>query len=193
MDPELENINPRPKDSRYQIKKRQVIHENRWYRYVHDQGEMDNGKSYDYFFISKNFSVGIIALTEKQQIILVRQYRYLTLRDSLEVPGGGSDKDKEETPQELAESELLEETGYKAAHLRAIGEFDVANGHSSDISRVFLAAGCKKVSEQKLDDSEVGMVVELHPVEKVYEMVQDGKITDGFTLAALMLAWPHLL
>lgn len=181
---------PEKDKSKWQIDSREIIHENPWYKYVHDKGKTNKGHDYEYYFLQINYSVGIIGLAEGK-LILVRQYRYLTNRDSLEVPGGGGKRDSD--PEETAKREFIEETGYDAGHLEKIGEFDVANGYSSDIAHVFLAKNCIKAGKQKLDPSEDGMKVELYPVEKVYEMVQDGKITDSFALAALMLAWPYLL
>ena len=61
------------------------------------------------------------------------------------------------------------------------------------IEPVYLVSGCKKVAKQELDATEEGMTVELYDPADVFEMIQDGKITDGFTLACLVLAWPHLL
>ena len=181
---------PSKENSKWKIDSREIVHENPWYRYIHDKGKTDKNKEYDYYYIQINFSVGIIAMIDGK-LILVRQYRYLTDRDSLEIPGGGSKT--EDNPEEVAKRELLEETGYEPGHLERIGEFDVANGYSSDIAYVYLAKNCKKVGSQKLDDTEKGMKVELFPIEEVYEMVQAGKITDSFALASLMLAWPYLL
>lgn len=176
--------------SKWQIDSREIIHRNPWYNYVHDKGRTDHGRDYDYYYVQKDFSAGVICLDDGH-MIMVNQYRYLTNRNSLEIPGGGSYE--QTTPEELVKRELMEETGYEAGSLQKIGEFDVANGHSSDIAHIYLARQCKKTGKQDLDDTELGMKVVLIPVEEVYGMVQEGRITDSFTLAALFLAWPYLL
>ncbi len=182
---------PLSKTAKWSLEKREEIHKNPWYSYLHDSGKTDSGKKFDYFYVGKVFSVGAIALTEDRKLILVRQYRYLTQRDSLEVPGGGGDLSS--TPEQVIKKELVEETGYEGKSYLPIGEFDVANGHSNDIATVYLISGCKKVAEPTLDESEEGMTVELLDIDQVFELVQTGKITDGFTLSCLMLAFPHLL
>jgi ADP-ribose pyrophosphatase len=182
---------PTKDESKWKIESREVILENDWHRYVHDKGKTSSGDSFDYYYIQVPHSAGVIAVSEGK-LVLVRQYRYTTARESLEVPGG-TGHEENESPEKVAERELLEETGYEAKAMIPIGEFDVANGYSSDIAQVFLATDCKKIKAQNLESTEKGMSVELHPIEDVYEMVQDGKITDSFTLTALMLAWPHLL
>jgi len=190
MADDLMKYRPKPEDSKWKINSREIIHENSWYRYIHDRGKLPNGKDFDYYYVQVEFSMGVLPVIDGQ-LLLVRQYRYLTGRLSLEVPGGGGKFG--ESPKSIAKRELLEETGYQAGQLLDIGNMDVANGYSSDVAHVFIATKCKKASKQNLDATEVGMKVELHPIEKVYEMVQEGKITDSFTLAALMMARPHLL
>jgi len=191
MEDNFKQLRPKPETSKWIIEKREVIHKNPWYQYLHDSGKTDTGKAFDYYYVGKVFSVGAIALTEERKLILVRQYRYLTERESLEVPGGGGDISR--STEEVIKKELLEETGYEGKSYLPIGEFDVANGHSTDIATVFLVSGCKKIKEQTLEDTEEGMTVELHDIDDVFEMVQTGNITDGFTLSCLMLAFPHLL
>lgn len=179
-------------DSKWKLEKREVIHENPWYEYVHDSGKTDTGRTYDYFYVNKKPSTALIALTEDQQLILVREYHYTTNRDSLEVPGGAS-KDPSLTIEQVAKRELEKETGYTPGHMEKLLVLDGMNGHSNDQVHIFLMRGCKKSSEQNLDETEEGMRVELHSVENVFEMAQSGAITDSLTLAALLLAWPHIL
>lgn len=181
---------PRPDESKWKIEKRELINQNRWYSYAHDQGKREDGSDFEYFYIQSEHGVGVVALHEGK-LILVRQYRYPTAHDSLEVPGGSATSG--EPIEAIAKRELLEETGYEPESISKIGQFDVASGYSNEIASVFFAPNCKKVGDQQLEDTEKGMRVELIPVEEVYQMVQDGKIHDGFTLSALMLAWPYLL
>lgn len=191
MDPELKERLPKPDESKWTIEQREVLHKNSWHQYMHDYGKTDSGKEFNYFYTDIGGSVAAVALTAKRELILVRQYRYLTNRDSLEVPSGGVEDG--ESSKEALVREFKEETGYEAGHILELGDFDVANGTSNDIAKIYLLSGCKKSGNQKLEATEEGMTVELYSIEDVFEQVQDGKITDGFTLAALMLAWPHLL
>ncbi len=191
MDPELKNIHPNPDESKWKVEKREILHKNRWYSYVHDSGKTDTKKDFEYFYSDIGHTSSVIALTKQGKLILVKQYRYTVNADSLEVPGGG--KQKNLSPEELAKQELKEETGYEGSHIVKIGEFNAFSGSSNNKTSVFLVSGCKKTSDQELEETEEGMEVELYDPEVVFEMVQDGKINDGVTLAALMVAWPHLL
>ena len=191
MDDDLKKISPQPDQSRWHLERREVLNTNKWYRFIHDQGTTDKGKNFEYFFIASEWSCLAVALTEDNQLILVRQYRYPINQSSLEVPGGMREAGL--TPEELIKKEFLEETGYEAKSCQSIGKFYSAPAICNDLVNIFLLRDCIKVSEQHLEDSELGMEVDLYPVDQVYEMVQDGEITHSLTLAALLLAWPYVL
>jgi 8-oxo-dGTP pyrophosphatase MutT (NUDIX family) len=54
----------------------------------------------------------IVAITDEQRVLIVRQYRPAVEHHTLELPSGLVDAG--ETPAESARRELLEETGYQA-------------------------------------------------------------------------------
>src|SRR5260370_24302318 len=62
--------------------------------------------------------VSVIAITDKNHVLLVRQYRPAVDSYTLELPAGHVDAG--ETPAESAERELLEETGYQENHLELL-------------------------------------------------------------------------
>jgi len=190
MSENLSNWRPRQKESRWNILKREVLHRNPWYTYVCDKGIRDDGQPFEYYYLSIPFAVGVLALTENNELVLVKQYRYLTSKDSLEVPGGTGGFD--ETPEEIARRELLEETGYSAEQFKRIATFDVSNGMTNDVAHLFLARHAFKQQEPQPEASERGMCVELLPVKDVYDMAEAGTIQDSFTLAALLLARKEL-
>src|SRR5437016_3443036 len=69
-----------------------------------------SGKAHDYYVMHLADAVHVIALTSGQQVVLVRQFRAGSGRDSLEPPGGLLEKG--EDPAAAGARELLEETGY---------------------------------------------------------------------------------
>lgn len=124
-----------------------------------------------------------IAVDRDGKLILVKQYRYLSKRESLEFPGGGvHNGDFLAT----AKGELAEEAGVGAADWMQIGEFNPYNGITDEICRVFLATGLEKAAGQK-DASEEFEVHRLS-VDEIQSLVDEGEIWDGMTLAAWGLA-----
>jgi ADP-ribose pyrophosphatase len=78
----------------------------------------------------------------------------------------------------------------EAGHLQKIGEFYLVPGYSTELMAAFLAT---ELRENPLDaDEDEFLDVEKIPLKKAFEMAERGEIQDGKTLAALLLARPHL-
>ncbi len=93
------------------ISSRQVF-EGHLFKIRVDQVRLPSGRETVREIIEHPGAVAILAITEDQQIILVRQYRYAVDGSLLEIPAGT--REPNESPIETADRELLEETGYRA-------------------------------------------------------------------------------
>ena len=69
-----------------------------------------SGKVHDFYVVHLADAVHVVALTPDDEVLLVRQFRAGSGRDSLEIPGGLVDPG--EDPCTAGARELLEETGY---------------------------------------------------------------------------------
>jgi len=127
-------------------------------------------------------AVLIVPLFDDGRVLLERQYRYPQGREFIEVPAGK--RDAGEAPLETAKRELLEETGYVAAEWIHIGLYSTAIAYSDEGIEMYVARGLEK-REAKLDAGEFLEVFDV-PLEEAHEMVRDGRITDGKTIAALL-------
>lgn len=133
-------------------------------------------------------SVVIVPVDEDGNVLFVRQYRHAAGGDLLELPAGTRDED--EPYEECAAREIREETGMEAGQLKKIGAFYLAPGYSTEFMAVFLATELK---ENPLDaDDDEFLQVEKLPLKQVMEMARGGDIPDAKSLAALLLAAPHL-
>ena len=92
----------------------------------------------------------ILAIDEDadgRHVILVEQYRVPLKINSLELPAGLVGDDMAGEASEIAaERELEEETGYRAAHWRTVGEFYSSPGMVSESFTLLVATGLTKVS-----------------------------------------------
>ena len=129
--------------------------------------------------------VSIIAFNDKNELFLVRQYRYAVGESLLELPAGKLERG--ENPLSCAKRELVEETGYEAENFTLFGLMYPSPGCLEEKHYIYLADGLR-FKGQHLDDDEFLDVVTL-PFEKALEMVENNEITDAKThLGILKLA-----
>jgi ADP-ribose pyrophosphatase len=133
-------------------------------------------------------AVTLVPVDGEGHIWFVRQYRLGARQSLLELPAGTLEAG--EDPQVCAGREVREETGMGAAELLKIGEFYMAPGYSSEFMHVYLATGL--FPSPLSGDADEFLQVERLPAVQVYGMAREGRLTDGKTLASLLLARPYL-
>ena len=117
-------------------------------------------------------AVVIIPITQDGNFVMVVQSWPNTDETVVvEFPAGMVDEGEE--PQVSAERELLEETGYVADHIYELEWHYQDQGCSKAIIRTFIAEGCRKVQEKKLDGGE-----KLESLEMEYNDILDMLRTD---------------
>lgn len=148
------------------------------YRYDIINEEMD-------FTIVKmnNWSL-IVPVTDKNEFIIVKQFRAGTESDTFEFAGGSIDKD--ESPINAAKRELLEETGATADEFLPLGVLDPNPAFMCNKCNVFFAKNAKITHNQKLDKFEDTEPVTV-PYSELLDMVKDGRFSQSLSIAALGL------
>jgi 8-oxo-dGTP pyrophosphatase MutT (NUDIX family) len=117
---------------------------------------------------------------------LVQQYRYPLGRRSWEFPMGTWPAGRTGPTPDLARAELAEETGLTATRWRELGPVTPAGGFCSQVGTVFHATGLVPGPPRR-EASEQDMVTTAVSERTLREMVADGRITDGITLAAYLV------
>lgn len=139
----------------------------------------------------KRISTMIFPLTVKREVIAIRQFRYAANQFILEIPGGNPKTN--ETSVQVAQTELLEETGYQAENFIEIpvGFFFEPFASFGPSYKVVIAVGCKKVAEPKPDSTEILETLVI-PLTDWIGMIRRGEIIDSKTIAVTFLAFLHL-
>lgn len=130
-----------------------------------------DGSLYPAYILECNDWVNVVSTTADGQLIMVRQLRFGTWTEELEVPGGILDRG--EDPAQAAERELLEETGYRCGSLTRLGVVRPNPAVQNNRLHVFWAQDCRQVAEQQLDAFE-SIQVQLLPQERAYRMLGEG-------------------
>ncbi len=131
----------------------------------------------------------IFAVTDREEVILVRLYRHGVGQIIWEIPGGVIDPG--ETPLEAARRELMEETGYGGGEFFAMPPISPNPDNHTNRMHIFVALGVQKLGEQHPEDVE-RIAVHPTPLEEVIRMAQRGDFLQAMHLAALFFALSHL-
>lgn len=150
-----------------------------------DKVELPNGRESTREVVKHPGGVGIAALTENGEVLLVNQFRYPYKSEILEIPAGKLNPG--EDPLECGKRELHEETGASAAEYISLGKLLPSPGYTNEIIHLYLAKGLT-YGKQQPDEDEFLDVVKL-PLEKAVQMVMSGELKDSKTQVALLKTW----
>jgi 8-oxo-dGTP pyrophosphatase MutT (NUDIX family) len=155
-----------------------------WLTIRKEKCELPNGKVIPgYYVLEYPDWVNVLALTEDNKVILVKQYRHALGQIGIEVPGGVIDEG--ETPEEACRRELLEETGYVFEQYHYLGKICANPATTTNFTHMYLATGGKKVAEQQLDDTEEVEVL-FHSIDEVKELLFQNSITQSLHVNCIM-------
>ncbi len=172
----------------FELIKSEILLQGRAFKIRRDYLKTPDGRETKFEIIEHGGSVVIIPIDADGNMLFVRQYRHAAGGDLLELPAGTRDGD--EPYEACAAREIREETGMEAGTLIKVGEFFLAPGYSTEFMGVFLATDLK---HNPLDpDADEFLSVEKMSVKEAFAISERGEMPDAKSLAALLLAKPHL-
>jgi len=133
--------------------------------------------------------VAVLPLTDDNEVIFVKQFRYPYMKEILELPAGKLDG-KGEDPFLCGKRELKEEVGATSDNYTPLGMLYPSPGFCDEIIHLYLAQDLSYGS-QNLDEDEFLDVIKI-PFDKAYEMVINNEIEDAKTQIAILKA-KHIL
>ena len=142
-----------------------------------------------YFVVELPTSAAAMAITEDNEVIMVKQYRHPLNEYILEIPGGFIDAG--EQPQAAIERELLEETGYTFSSFHYLGITAANPGLLNNFTHLFLAQGGKKTAAQSLDANEEIEII-LKPLQEVKLMLLHNEIKQSMHALCMFYAFELL-
>lgn len=161
------------------------VYRSAWMRVREDQVEFPSGARGTYSVVDKGDFALVIPFADGG-FWLVEQYRYPVGSREWEFPQGGWPAGSTGTQEELAASELREETGLLADSMVHLGRLHTAYGFCSQGYDVYLATGLTPGAVQR-EVTEQDMVHEWRPDAEVRAMIRAGELRDAHSVAALTL------
>ncbi|MGL5065788.1 MAG: NUDIX hydrolase [Microcoleus sp.] len=172
------------------LRSRFVIN-HQWCQVRQDEIELPSGQIIDDFFVNVRPDIALVfAITEKQEIVFVRQYRHGVGEILLELPAG-SFNSAEESGKSAAARELLEETGCVAEEIWELAT--LYDNPVKDTNSIFLyfAKNVKFSGTTNLDITEDIEVV-LVPISDVLAKIANREICVAGSVAAIFLGLEFL-
>jgi len=172
----------------YETLHTETLYHGRAFNVRRDEIRLPDGKTARLEIVDHVGAVTLVPVDDQNRVWFVRQYRHPAGEVLLELPAGMIELG--EAPLECARREIREETGMAAGRIEPVGEFYLAPGYSTEFMHVFLARDLRP--DPLPGDADEFISVEPIPLEVVLQMIENGKIHDAKTLAALMLAKRYL-
>ena len=123
----------------------------------------------------------IIPFLNKDQIILIKQFRPVINSYLYELPAGTLGKN--ETPLECAKREIIEEIGYMAGKLTKVGSVYPVPGYSTEVITIFKAEQLTRKIRHAEPDEVISIA--LFRKSQIHRLFKSGKIKDAKTISAL--------
>lgn len=156
----------------------------KWLSVRRNTYELPQGNVIDDYFVVERDPFVLVVARREDNIVLVRQYRPATNDFYVALPAGYLKP--EETPEQAAEREFMEETGLVAQEASLIGELHPLPGYiKSDAYVVTCRAGAGTLKTQ--DEAEIEGVLEV-PWDKCLAMIRRGEIKEMQAVSAILLA-----
>ncbi len=159
-----------------------VVFEGRAFSFCSDKVLLPNGKFGIRDYVAYPEAVAILAINEKNEIVMVEQFRYPVKKVMLEIPAGKVDDG--ELPLDTAKRELAEEAGLKANKWIKLVSFYPALGYSSEKLHIFLAT---ELSPYFLSPDEDEFInVKYLEFDDVIKMIEMNQIEDPKTIIGVL-------
>jgi ADP-ribose pyrophosphatase len=173
-------------DTWHVLQRREMLDARPWLRVFLEIVRLPNGSVIDNFSaVEMPEYVNVVAVTRDGRAVLTHGYKHGLRRTSYHLPGGYLEPG--EAPQEAAQRELLEETGYIAERWEALGSFVVDGNRGCGTGHLFLATAAYAVTEPDSGDLEEA-AVGLLELDDVLNATRQGGIGVLSNAAAIGLA-----
>ena len=151
-----------------------------------DTAVLPNGRLAKREVVEHPGGVCVLPIDKSGDILLVKQFRYPYMKETLEVPAGKRDKDGDSDPLTCGKRELKEETGATAKNYIPLGTLYPSPGYTDEIIYMYAATGLS-FGEAEPDEDEFINLVRI-PLKESADMVMRGEIPDSKTQTAILKA-----
>ncbi|MHC5560148.1 NUDIX domain-containing protein [Kocuria sp. U4B] len=141
-------------------------------------------------YITHPGAVSVLVLNDRDEVLLINQYRRPVGMTMWEIPAGLLDVEGED-PAVAARRELAEEADLRAEQWAVLVDFHNSPGSSSEANRIFLARGLSDVPDGERHERD-GEEAEIHgawvPLDGAVQAVLEGRLNSPAAVVGLLAA-----
>jgi 8-oxo-dGTP pyrophosphatase MutT (NUDIX family) len=168
---------------RWTIHGERAVYDSEWIRLVLADVELPGGPRFDHHVVRyPRAAAGVVMRDPERGILMLYRHRFITDTWGWEIPAGALDPG--ESPEEAAEREAVEESGWRPRQLRRLGSYAPSNGSTDQVFHLFVADGATHLGDPV--DVYESEKVEWVATAQVRELITNGQVGDGLSLTALL-------
>lgn len=149
-----------------------------------DRAELENGEIVNRELVIHPGGVCIVAITDEDEILMVKQFRYPFQTALTEIPAGKLEFGEDH--REAGLRELKEETGATCEKFEYLGVCYPSVAYLTEKIHMYLATGLS-FDKQKLDEDEFLDVIRIK-IDDAVNMIMNNEIEDAKTQCAILKA-----
>ncbi len=165
-----------------------TVYKNPWIKVREDKVIRPDGKNGIFGVVEMKHGTSVLPLDNNGNVYLTKEYHYAAERETIEVVSGGIDKN--ENKEDATKRELKEELGITASELIYLGKVLPLTSMVKITNHLFLAKGLG-FSDAEPEGTEIIKVIKI-PMKEAIELIIDGTICDGTTVALILKAKNYL-
>jgi ADP-ribose pyrophosphatase len=173
---------------KWEVLDSQMVFDQPWYKLRRDVVRLPNGRVMEDYLVAvqKDFVITVPVLPNSSVLVL-SQYKHGIGKVIAEFPGGLPEEN--ETTEDSAKRELLEETGHSASVLTKLATLAENPTKSTGWMHIYLATGLEQTAGQMLDGTgEVEVGVKRVALDQLWPMVHSGVFESAPMVAAATYA-----
>jgi ADP-ribose pyrophosphatase len=139
-------------------------------------------------FVDHPGAVAVLAIDERERVLLIKQYRHPVHARDWEIPAGLLDFDGE-SPLAAAQRELAEEVDLVAENWDLLSEIMTSPGGSNEVIRIYLARGVSAAPDTfDRTEEEAGIELRWVPLDEAVDAVLARWVHNGILSVAVLAA-----
>lgn len=172
------------------IIKTRLSYQGRKFNFEVSQLQLPNGVEGEWECIRHPGGSLVIPVTNKGELVLVKQYRFALETRLLEFPAGTIEIG--ETAESTVKREIEEESGFRGHSWQYLGKFPLAPGYSDEYIYAYLAKDLEKLETPPEQDEDEDIEVVFMSPQQLETAIRQGELIDAKTIASFYLALPFL-